>query len=119
MAAAAFLERCMVCSQWRHPWEMQHLPGGALRCFYCHQDHVDALQTLSTGDPPPCCAECRTPWEQLTCLTPDGNPYMYLHWKDGCYQMLCPQCSSKYAPKRLDLYGDTDWGLIRKLKGAK
>lgn len=44
---------------------------------------------------------------------------MFLHWKDGVYQVLCRACSDRYERKRLDLYGDTVHGHLKKLKGAK
>jgi hypothetical protein len=52
-------------------------------------------------------------------MYPDGNIPMYLHPKDGIYQVLCRCCSDEYERERLDLYGDTLHGELKKLKGAK
>lgn len=123
MAAAPviFCEQCSVCSKWRNPHEMQHLPGGALRCWKCYYNHLNALHAISTGEPPAGCHECGITYEQLTELPESGNTgvAMFLHWKDGTYQFLCRRCSDGYERKRLDLYGNTVHGYKKKLKGAK
>jgi hypothetical protein len=46
----------------------------------------------------------------------DGNVGMYLHQKDGVYQILCRSCSDHYVRQRVDLYGDTEFGDRLKLK---
>ena len=40
---------------------------------------------------------------------------MFLHWKDGLYQLLCPRCDAENVQKRKDLYGPTRFGWERKL----
>ena len=111
--------RCHYCSRHRTPHEIINIgTGGAKICWNCYEWHVKALGVLA-GHPPPGCQECGVTFTQLKEITPGGNVRMYLHPKDGMYQVLCRRCSDRYTPKRLDLYGDTQFGWNRKLKGAK
>ncbi len=110
--------RCHYCSQFRDPREVHHLPGGVVMCWNCYGWHQRALRMLA-GSPPPGCQACDVTFKELTERSPDGNTRMYLHVKDGIYQVLCTSCSDEYERKRLDLYGDTVHGWLRKLKGAK
>lgn len=87
-------------------------------CWSCYEWHGKALAMLA-GHPPPGCQECGVTFDHLKRITPGGNVRMYLHPKDGIYQILCRTCSDRYTPKRLDLYGDTQFGWDHKLKGAK
>ncbi len=110
--------RCHICSRFRRPSEILHLPGGALRCLQCQERHEKALLMLA-GNAPFFCQECGKSPEQLMAESGASNTQMCIQWKDGVYQVLCVPCSDAYERKRLDLYGDTVHGFLKKLKGAK
>lgn len=74
---------------------------------------------MLAGDPPWGCQECGVTFADLESATADGNVSMYMHTKDGIYQVLCRQCSDAYERKRLDLFGGTVYGHLKKLKGTK
>lgn len=87
-------------------------------CFHCWQWHQQALKMFA-GEPPAGCQECGVTFEALERAAPGGNVGMYIHAKDGIYQVLCRRCSDAYIQKRVDLYADTKFGWDRKLKGGK
>jgi hypothetical protein len=109
------LHRCRFCSQFRSKHEFIHdiITG---YCWHCYEWHQQALRVLA-GEDPPGCQECGTPYELLRAGAA-GDLRMYIHPKDGIYQVLCKRCSDRYERKRLDLYGDTPYGYLQKLKGA-
>jgi hypothetical protein len=110
--------RCHYCSHFRGPGDILHLPGGVVICLRCWEWHGKAMRMLA-GEPPPGCQVCGITFARLREMYPDGNIPMYLHPKDGIYQVLCRCCSDEYERERLDLYGDTLHGELKKLKGAK
>lgn len=120
MTGASWMSiRCHYCSKWQHPREVMPIgKGGARMCLKCFDWHQKAILMLA-GHPPPGCQECSVTFAQLMERAPDGNVGMYLHSKDGVYQILCRTCSDQYARKRVDLYGDTLFGDRNKLKGTK
>mgnify|MGYP001569448208 CR=1 FL=1 len=108
--------RCKVCSQFQNPKELIGDSRSGFICWKCYENHCEALRTLG-GEAPRACHECRTTFTQLEENSPDPEKVrMFLHWKDGCYQILCPPCSDKYVPKRLDLYRDCEFGHLRNLR---
>lgn len=110
---------CHYCSRSRTPREMVAMgTGGARMCWRCWESHTGAVAALA-GNLPRGCGECQVTFGALREAAPAGNVRMYVHWKDGIYQLLCPSCSDRYERKRLDLYGDTAYGWKNKLKGAK
>lgn len=112
-------ERCHYCSEFRRPDELIRIgTGGAVMCWKCYEWHQRALRMFA-GDPPPGCQVCGITFQQLSENAPGGDIRMYVHPKDGVYQVLCKQCSDAYTRKRVDLYGDTVFGELMKLKGAK
>jgi len=116
--------RCHYCSKFRHPSEVLDIGnGGAKMCLQCHEWHARSIQALAEGGVPPGCFECRATWDELRLrIAPGDNPddvKMYLTPKDGIYQLLCSTCSDAYERKRVDLLGDTAYGHLKKLKGAK
>jgi hypothetical protein len=120
--AVVLLDRCHYCSKHRLPGDIHTIggtQGGAKICRHCLEWHHRALRMFCTGKPPEGCQECGITFDQLTELAGGGDIPMYIHVKDGIYQILCRACSDKYERKRLDLYGDTAYGLKKKLKGAK
>jgi len=90
------------------------MSGGAIMCWQCLEWHRRAVMMLA-GKPPPGCQVCGVTFAQLQERAGGGDVRMYLHAKDGIYQVLCRQCSDDYVPKRVDLYGDTAFGHSRKL----
>lgn len=108
--------KCHYCSKPKSPHEVMRLSGGPVMCWHCLEWHYKALQVLA-GHPPPGCQECGITFAKLAEAFPDGDIRMYVHAKDGLYQVLCKTCSDQYVPKRVDLYGDTAFGRSRKLKG--
>lgn len=124
--------RCHYCSKARSPREVVNLGGvvkrtaaGVVRegqatmCWACYERHCATVKYLGSGELPKGCMECGTSMEALRAREADGNARLWVHWKDGIYQMLCRGCSDAYEKRRLDLYGDTAYGHMRKLKGAK
>jgi transcription elongation factor Elf1 len=85
-----------------------------VRCFQCQQKHLAALDVLA-GNPPEACGECGLTFAALAARTGQEHVSMFLHWKDGMYQLLCPACDRKYVEGRKDLYGPTRFGWERKL----
>jgi hypothetical protein len=83
--------------------------GGAKICFRCLEWHHNAIRVLA-GDPPPGCQECGLTFADLKAFDNAGNLRMYLHVKDGIYQILCTTCSDKYERKRADLFRETVYG---------
>lgn len=106
--------KCHYCSRWRNPKEVLRLTGGPVMCWSCYEWHQRALQVLA-GTPPPGCQQCGVTFAQLRERSGDGDIRMYVHVKDGIYQVLCRTCSDAYVPKRVDLYGDTAYGAAKRL----
>ena len=113
-SAPIFLVRCQYCSKQRRPNEVSYYPGGVIRCWHCEEWHARAIDLLAYGTVPETCQGCNTPTRGL----PDdgeGNVELYLHPKDGVYQILCRTCSDRYVRQRVDLYGATEFGSELKL----
>lgn len=106
--------RCRLCSKARDPREFVVDPIVGF-CFVCLEWHRKALDVLA-GAIPCGCQECGTGFGELKRRAPGGDLRMYLHPKDGIYQVLCETCSDNYELKRADLYGDTPYGQAKKLK---
>jgi len=106
--------RCHYCSHPRHPMEVLRLTGGPIMCWQCFQWHQQAMRMLA-GQPPRGCQECGVTFRGLEQRVAGGDVRMYLHAKDGIYQVLCRACSDNYVPKRVDLYAGTAFGHARKL----
>lgn len=87
-------------------------------CLDCHRANEAALAALANKSEPGCW-ECRKTLSQIAHDTGKADVRMYLHKKDGLFQLLCPRCSDAYERKRLDLYGSTPYGERKKLSGAK
>ena len=83
-------------------------------CWQCYEHHTKALAMLA-GHVPVECGGCQRKLAELKAMDEQGNVPMYLHLKDGVYQVLCQTCSDGYAPKRRDLYGSTEWGRTNPL----
>jgi len=110
--------RCRFCGKGRHPREFIGDPRVA-PCWECYQWHIAALTVLAGQLPPGCQGPCQRTWDQLREETPEENVRMFVHPKDGIYQLLCQECSDAYERKRLDLYAGTPYGWRKKLAGAK
>lgn len=108
--------KCHYCSRFRHPKEVIRMTGGPIMCWRCWEGHQHALR-LFQGQPPPGCQMCGVTFKALSDATPGTQVRMFVHWKDGIYQILCKTCSDKYIPKRVDLYGATEFGKSLKLTG--
>ena len=103
-------EKCPYCSKFRHPKEIMPLgTGGAKICWHCYGWHQAAVRVLS-GQPPPGCQECGVTFRALSDAAGGGDIRMYIHAKDGIYQVLCKACSDRYVVRRVDLYGATEFG---------
>jgi hypothetical protein len=111
------LARCRFCSRHSNPHEFVHDPIIGY-CWHCYEWHQRALHMLASGEMPPGCQECNRSKDELLREAGDGDLRMYVHPKDGIYQVLCKRCSDRYERKRLDLYADTPHGFRQKLKGA-
>lgn len=119
-APAIFTVRCHYCSRPRNPTEILKIgTGGVVMCWHCYEWHLKALRMLC-GHPPPGCQECGTTFTQLQeraakYAAVAGDCSMYIHPKDGIYQVLCRACSDRYVPQRVDLYRPTEYGYRKKL----
>lgn len=107
-------EKCQACSRFVNPNELIRFGESMTRCHKCHEKHVAALNVLA-GNPPKGCGECGITFEQLANLNGGADVPMYVHGKDGVYQLLCGACDAVYVQKRRDLYGGTRFGKSRGL----
>ena len=109
-------ERCHYCSKFRgHADMLAFGDGGQIKmCHQCYEKHRAALAALQKGEPPEACQECGGDFLQEV-LPGDGNSRMWIHAKDGIYQMLCSKCSDAYEQKRRDLYGSTAYGQLKQI----
>ena len=91
--------RCRFCGHFRPAEEFVCGPviGQCLTCLEWHRKAMDML----CGAIPPACTECdRAPLDAR----------YFLHRKDGCYQLLCPDCSDRYVSQRSDQFANTPFG---------
>lgn len=84
-------------------------------CFECQDKHNKALEAYCAGVPPQHCGGCGISFGDLAKREIGNKASMFLHWKDGLYQMLCRMCDAEYVQKRRDLFGPTRFGWERKL----
>ena len=112
-------ERCPYCSKQVSPQDIIPIgTGGAKICLNCWQRHQQAMKMFAAKTPF-FCSGCKNSLRNLILSSPDGNVTFRVYWKDGIYQVLCKKCGDAYERKRLDLFGDTQYGWENKLKGAK
>lgn len=106
---------CQITGKQVHPAE--GFAFGTDGCVFYSLDgyaqHLEGLHLLNTGTPPDGCHECGRPASES--LTPEGKNALYLHMKDGLYQVLCRACSDRYEVLVKDRYRDTPYGAQRKL----
>jgi hypothetical protein len=108
---------CHYCQKGRSPYEILHLgTGGALMCWKCHEWHEKAIEAIGGGEMPSGCQACGRSYETLRAESPAGDCKLYLHPCDGIYQVRCRACRDAYLTKRVDLYGPTRFGFLKKLK---
>lgn len=116
MSGIVLAVRCHYCSRHRHPREIHPIgTGGARICSYCLEWHIKAIAMLA-GEPPPGCQQCGVTFAFLQDCARSGDLRMYLHAKDGIYQILCRGCSDGYIAKRRDLYAETQFGHSRNIQ---
>lgn len=107
--------RCHYCSRFRSPREILNIgTGGAVMCWLCYEWHGKAMLMLA-GEPPPGCQVCGVTFTELSARAGGGDCKMYVHQKDGLYQILCQSCSDRYVFQRADLYRPTQYGHQRKI----
>jgi hypothetical protein len=106
--------KCHYCSRFRSPHEILKIgTGGAIMCWFCYEWHGKALKMLCGALPMACQGDnCGVTWEQLQ---ERGDSKMYVHNKDGIYQILCQSCSDRHVLLRADLYRPTRYGHQLKL----
>jgi hypothetical protein len=109
-------EKCPQCSQFRNPAEILRfgLDGCVRLCLKCYEHHLEVLKIMASGQPPKACQECNTEFSNLA-ADAAGNSRMYIHSKDGVYQVLCSRCSDAYELKRADLYRSTPYGAEKRI----
>ena len=106
--------QCTYCSQWVNPEESNTLGDHVRLCWKCQEKYVPQISAFNV---PTACQECNTPVETLAAMEPGDEFGMFVHWKDGVFQMLCRRCDAKYVAQRHDLYANTPFGYHqRKLK---
>ena len=109
-------KKCRLCQKWRLPSELVGAPQRGYHCVECLQWHFHALDVLA-GNTPRGCQVCNKTAEELMTTNAAGETVvrLFCHPKDGIYQLLCAECSTPYALKRADLYGQTAYGKELKL----
>lgn len=106
-------EKCPYCSRFVSHFEVVRFGESMLRCWHCQQKHEQALDVLA-GNPPKACGECGQTFEDLAARAGE-EVSMYLHLKDGLYQLLCARCDRIYVEKNKQLFKDTRFGRERGL----
>ncbi|HYY70138.1 MAG TPA: hypothetical protein VE734_10420 [Terriglobales bacterium] len=108
---------CRICGKARDPREFVHdaITG---YCWHCYEHHLEALRALAEGTPPAACHVCGVSTEALRAAQGGADVRMYMHPKDGIYQVLCPGCSDRYE-RKATIYDNTPYGWRKKLKGKK
>jgi tRNA G26 N,N-dimethylase Trm1 len=102
-------ERCPYCQKFRNPREILWQPGGVRICVECEQRHIQAVEALSTMEYHGVCTECgKGP-------ASEENRELVVHYENGKYRIMCLPCDLAYVPKRLDLYGGTQFARERGL----
>lgn len=90
--------------------------GGAQICVPCEHRHLQALDALSKGVFTGECSECGLSAEELVAQRRCGTQgEMAVHFENGRYRAMCLVCDKAYVPKRLDLYGKTEFSHVNKL----
>lgn len=113
MTAAAIIGvRCFYCSRFCAPREVRTIGESVQMCWQCQEKHTVKVEGFR---PPAECQMCGTSTELIAARARGARWSMFLHWKDGEYQMLCPACSDAYIGKRRDLYGGTRFAWLAKL----
>lgn len=111
-----FGEKCPYCSKFRNPRDVIHMMGGAKICTDCEQRHIEALAAISTGIFTGECSECGLSADELKAQHKCGaNGALAVHFENGRYRAMCLVCDRSYVPKRLDLYGETEFAHASKL----
>lgn len=104
-------EQCPYCTKHRSPLDFIRQPGGVKICTECEQRHLEALQSLQTGQFSGECSECHMQAEELVAQRRCGPlGQMAVHFEGGKYRMMCIPCNKTYVPKRAELYGETEFG---------
>lgn len=103
-------ETCPYCSKPRSPLDILQLSFGTI-CIECWHRHEKALEGLGTGNYHAGCSECGKSMDEIKALQPSGDTgvKMVIHFENGIYRPMCPQCDRAYVPKRRDLYGNTEF----------
>lgn len=116
MAVIIFGKRCKLCSRFIDPRELIGDVRSGYLCWKCLEAHNRSLKLIA-ANPPRGCQECGVTFAALKerAVYPD-EVHMKLHYRDNILEVLCYPCSEKYEPKRRDLYADTEYGHLRKLK---
>lgn len=83
-------------------------------CHLCYENHTKAIEELAKK-PPSECAGCRQSWEKLCEMIVGDTVPMYPHYLDGCYQMLCRECSDKRMRKTPQPFKGTRFAHEQKL----
>jgi hypothetical protein len=110
-AAIIIGEPCPYCTKFRSPLDFVHQPGGVKICTSCEQRHLEALAALQTGDFLGECSECGMKADELRAQKRCGPMgQMAMHFENGKYRAMCLVCDRLYVPKRMELYGQTEFG---------
>lgn len=92
------------------------MPGGASICHSCEQRHLEALDAMSSGRFTGECSECGLSADELRARQKCGpHGEMAVHFEGGRYRVMCLPCDRSYVPKRLELYGGTQFAQDSKL----
>lgn len=110
MASFQLTVRCNYCSRHYSPGDLTRFSSEVRICKKCREKHEQAVDALC-GKREPECQGCQTSLTDLALAAGVDSVPMFVHPKDGVYQLLCFKCSDDYEKKRRDLYANTPYGI--------
>lgn len=112
MASFLITVRCNYCSRHFAPSELTRFSSEVRICQKCRDRHEQAVDALC-GKREPECQGCQKSLTDLASAAGADSVPMFVHHKDGIYQLLCRTCSDTYEQKRRDLYANTPYGQMK------
>lgn len=106
MSVISIATRCRSCGRQLRPSSVRRF-GYASICESCLESIEARLDEFLSRNPDRC-DECGRLIRDMECDA-TGNIFMFVHMKDGVFQILCDQCSVSYAVSRKDIYGGAPW----------
>lgn len=105
--------RCHYCSKFKPASDVRSIGEFVQICSNCYEAHNRRIEALA--EPPSECPGCQRAIADIQAAELGDKFSMFLHLRDGQYQLLCRRCDAEYIPKRKDLYGHGPFGRENKL----